>query len=153
MFARPNAQLDRDQAALVWKARINLEALTGEDLGQLLYSTRPYRYFQEEPELMKVPLVERDDFYDCLDDAFEVMQEEVMQEEAGEGGAGPEEGGSRFGTAQEAVIDEEGLDEKDCQEGEYYEEGCAGDQYQEEEGHRDEEDEGKGGEEGGRTLH
>ena len=46
------------------------------------------------------------------------------------------------------MIDEEGLDEQDYQEGEYYEEGCAGDQYQEEEGHGDEEEEREGGEEG-----
>jgi hypothetical protein len=67
-WCKPNSGLDSSLTALVWKSRTALHAFTGEDLGRTLYGNPTYRYHHIEPEIMKVPLVEREDFYDCHED-------------------------------------------------------------------------------------
>jgi hypothetical protein len=50
-WAKPNSSLDPDAAALVWKARTNMGAFTGEDLGKVLFRQESYRYYREPSDL------------------------------------------------------------------------------------------------------
>ena len=120
-FARPNAHLDIAQTALVWKARTNLPAFTGGDLGQALYGNpwRSYRYYNDEnPDIMRVPMVERDDFYDCVEDfpagaeaedEFLTPEDANAQHDSFQDARGDEEEGEDIGTEDSPrSVEEEG---------------------------------------------
>jgi len=91
-WCKPNSGLDPSLTALVWKSRTSLHAFTGEDLGRTLYGNPTYRYHHIEPDIMKVPLLERDDFYDCHDEfpEGEGGDDDADVQEVGEDGGGDE---------------------------------------------------------------
>ena len=98
-WAYAHAALDMDYTRLVWKNMTAPESFTGEDLGNLLYGRKNYRYHSTAPERDLVPLVQRDDFYDAKESWGE--DAEVFGDGFFEGGE--EENEEVFATPQEDI--------------------------------------------------